>query len=201
MCVAVVGKVIELKNARALCNFNGRFSEVSTALFPDVKNGDNVLVHSGFVSEIIKDTKKLFKTILSTDSLSLQCLDSIKRENKRLNDKKISLIIFKGPHEDSIIKYGLKDFLPKNIELICGSNCLTCKDDILNEDALKELENSFKKIDFDGVICPEYITQKLGLKAFEQWNMKFNRQFVVCKYEPIDILRAVLKILCNLNEK
>jgi len=201
MCVAVVGKVIELKDSKALCNFNGRFSEVSTVLFPNVEVGNDVLVHSGFVSEIIKDTKKLFHDIISTDSLSLQCLESIKRENKKLHNKRIRLLIFKGPHEDAIIKYGLKDFLPKNIELICGVNCFTCKDNISNIDVFKELENSFKKTNFDGLIYPEYIIHKLGLKSFEQWNIKFQNQFVISKYEPIDILRAVLKILCNLNEK
>lgn len=192
MCVAVVGKVIELKETKALCSFDGILAEVSTVLFPAVKINDNVLVHSGFVSEIVKDTKKLFFEVVSTDSLSLQCLDAIKRENIKFDSKEIKIIIFEGPHKDVINKYGLEELLPKNIQFIYK--------ECLNEAKLLDnLEFFFKEHNSNGVIFPKYVTDKINLQQSKKLCFKYKNHFVITQYEPIDILKSVLTILCNIN--
>lgn len=48
MCVALPGKVIELKEDIAVCDFNGNIVEARAGLV-DVKVGDFVLVHAGCI--------------------------------------------------------------------------------------------------------------------------------------------------------
>lgn len=66
MCVAYPGTVIEVrkKEHRALVDFSGTTVEAQT-MFMDVNPGDQVLVHAGFVLEVLKDdeaaaAKKVF---------------------------------------------------------------------------------------------------------------------------------------------
>ena len=69
MCVAYPGTVIEVrkKEQRALVDFSGTTVEAQT-MFMDVNPGDQVLVHAGFVLEVLKDdeaaaAKKVFHEI------------------------------------------------------------------------------------------------------------------------------------------
>lgn len=48
MCVALPGKVIEVKDDIAVCDFNGNVVEARAGLV-DVKPGDHVLVHAGCI--------------------------------------------------------------------------------------------------------------------------------------------------------
>jgi hydrogenase expression/formation protein HypC len=50
MCLAVPGKVIEIKNTVGIVDFNGVKREVRLDLV-DVKIGDYVIVHTGFAIE------------------------------------------------------------------------------------------------------------------------------------------------------
>ncbi len=68
MCLAVPGKIKEIKNQKAMVDFGGTQREVSVTLVPDAKEGDYVLVHAGFAIEILnqqeaKQTLDLFKEI------------------------------------------------------------------------------------------------------------------------------------------
>lgn len=126
MCVAMVGKIIEISNTRAICSLNGVLKEISLALLPIAKVGDDVLIHSGFASEIIKDKKRLYKDIISSDSLSRQILDAIERENNKLKNREIKIVNFSYLQESSIVKYSLEEFLPDNIKLVGGFSCPAC---------------------------------------------------------------------------
>ncbi|MBQ6364452.1 MAG: HypC/HybG/HupF family hydrogenase formation chaperone [Lachnospiraceae bacterium] len=58
MCVAYPGTVIEVRKNehRALVDFSGTTVEAQT-MFMDVEPGDQVLVHAGFVLEVLRDTE------------------------------------------------------------------------------------------------------------------------------------------------
>jgi hydrogenase expression/formation protein HypC len=62
MCLAVPGKVVELRDAepnepgpRAVVDFQGSKVEASLAMTPQAKPGDWVLVHAGFAITILNE--------------------------------------------------------------------------------------------------------------------------------------------------
>jgi hydrogenase expression/formation protein HypC len=68
MCLAVPGKIIDIKDKNAIVDFGGSKREVSTILTPSAKLNDYVLVHAGFSIQILmpedaKETIKLFEDI------------------------------------------------------------------------------------------------------------------------------------------
>ena len=68
MCLSVIGRVIKINKDSALVNLDGAQKEVSAALNPNVKKGDYVLLHAGFIIEIMeaKEAKKALKDINET---------------------------------------------------------------------------------------------------------------------------------------
>ncbi|MDR1684214.1 MAG: HypC/HybG/HupF family hydrogenase formation chaperone [Elusimicrobiota bacterium] len=70
MCLSSVGKIISVKNGRALVDFNGVRKEVSAALKPQAKKGLYALVHAGFIIEIMaaKEAKKTIADINETQN-------------------------------------------------------------------------------------------------------------------------------------
>lgn len=52
MCVALPGKVIEIKEKTAVVDFNGNKVEAATGLVP-VQIGDSVLVHAGCILQVV----------------------------------------------------------------------------------------------------------------------------------------------------
>lgn len=62
MCLAVPGKVIEIKNEMAVVDFGGIKRDVSVMLIEDIKSGDYVLVHAGFAIQKL-DQKEAKKTL------------------------------------------------------------------------------------------------------------------------------------------
>ncbi|MCC7571792.1 MAG: HypC/HybG/HupF family hydrogenase formation chaperone [Candidatus Methanofastidiosum sp.] len=58
MCLAVPGKVIEIKNTVGIVDFNGVKREVRLDLV-DVKIGDYVIVHTGFAIEKMNEKDAL----------------------------------------------------------------------------------------------------------------------------------------------
>lgn len=146
MCVATVGQVVEIRGKRAVCSFRGVLREVSISLVPRVKLGDSVVVHAGFVSEIIKDTNNYYHDLVATDALAGQILDAIKRENTKMHHRHVRLMNFCGSHESTVIRYGLRQLLPENIELVSGPGCPVCV--VPNE----EIEMGIKLAKSDNVI-------------------------------------------------
>ena len=61
MCLAVPGRIIELKGTMASVNFGGAKKDISVALI-DAKQGDYVLVHAGFAIKIL-DSEDALKNL------------------------------------------------------------------------------------------------------------------------------------------
>ncbi len=68
MCLAVPGKVLEVRGEKAIVDFGGIKREVMVSFLDDVRTGDYVIVHVGFAiqkltaeeaAEAIKDLKQI----------------------------------------------------------------------------------------------------------------------------------------------
>lgn len=71
MCLAIPGKVVEIKQNLAKVDFGGIMREVDISLV-DVSLGDYVLVHAGFAIETINEEEAersldLWKELLKTE--------------------------------------------------------------------------------------------------------------------------------------
>ena len=51
MCLAIPGKVLEIKENKGIVDISGMRIETRFDLLEDVKNGDYVLIHAGFAIE------------------------------------------------------------------------------------------------------------------------------------------------------
>jgi len=51
MCLAIPGKVVEIRGSIALVDYGGVQREVRIDFVPEVKEGDYVIVHTGFAIE------------------------------------------------------------------------------------------------------------------------------------------------------
>lgn len=126
MCVAAFGQVTELRGKNAVVSFRGAMKEVSIALLPNVMIGENVVVHAGFATEIVKDPKKMFRDVVATDAYARQLLDGIEKQNKKLHERELKIMNFCGTHENTIAQYSLRELLPSNIQLLSGPGCPVC---------------------------------------------------------------------------
>lgn len=68
MCLAVPGTITQIKDGYALVDYGGVSKQASTRLFMDAKMGDRVLVHAGFIIQILDkdDGDELEKLIAET---------------------------------------------------------------------------------------------------------------------------------------
>jgi hydrogenase expression/formation protein HypD len=123
VCVAAFGEVVELNGSNAVVSFGGALKEVSAVLVPKVNTGDTVVVHAGFATEIVKDMQKFYKDVVATDAYAAHLLDAIKKENEKLHGQKFRVMGFCGTHENTIVKYGLRELLQQNIRMISGPGC------------------------------------------------------------------------------
>ncbi len=69
MCLAVVGKVVEVKDVEAIVDIRGAKRKVNTALIEDVRVGDWVVVHVGFAIRKMtereaRETEQLWEEVL-----------------------------------------------------------------------------------------------------------------------------------------
>lgn len=55
MCLAVPAKIVEQSGCEATVDLHGNRLNISTALVPDARTGDWVLLHAGFAIQIISD--------------------------------------------------------------------------------------------------------------------------------------------------
>ena len=51
MCLAIPGKVMKIRGSVALVDYGGVIKEARIDFVPDVKEGDYVIVHTGFAIE------------------------------------------------------------------------------------------------------------------------------------------------------
>lgn len=68
MCLAVPGTIKQIKDGYALVDYGGVSKQASTRLFSGAKAGDRVLVHTGFIIQILDrdDGDELEKLIEET---------------------------------------------------------------------------------------------------------------------------------------
>jgi len=71
MCLAIAGEVVKIDGDRATVDFGGALKDVSCALMPDVKLGEWVMVHTGFIiqrttAEEARETAEIFKLLEET---------------------------------------------------------------------------------------------------------------------------------------
>ncbi|AMM53578.1 HypC/HybG/HupF family hydrogenase formation chaperone [Pyrococcus kukulkanii] len=57
MCLAVPGKVVEIRGNVGIVDFGGIKREVRLDLLPDIKVGDYVIVHTGFAIEKLDEER------------------------------------------------------------------------------------------------------------------------------------------------
>ncbi len=55
MCLAVPGKLVEIRENKGLVDFQGLKREADLSLMEDLKLGDYVLVHAGFVIQTVDE--------------------------------------------------------------------------------------------------------------------------------------------------
>lgn len=55
MCLAVPARVVRLEGPKALVEIGGLVREAHTALVPDVRVGDYVLLHAGFAIQTLDE--------------------------------------------------------------------------------------------------------------------------------------------------
>ncbi|MHC1581265.1 HypC/HybG/HupF family hydrogenase formation chaperone [Methanopyrus sp.] len=55
MCLAIPGRIVELEGNRAIVDFGGVRQEVDVSLLEDVKEGDWVIVHTGFAIQKLSE--------------------------------------------------------------------------------------------------------------------------------------------------
>lgn len=55
MCLAVPGKLVELKGSKGIIDFQGLRREADLSLMENLKIGDYVLVHAGFVIQTVDE--------------------------------------------------------------------------------------------------------------------------------------------------
>lgn len=70
MCLAVPGKVTGVKENRATVDISGIICEAGSHLVQDLKPGDYVIVHSGFIIEKL-DEQDALKTLALFEELRL----------------------------------------------------------------------------------------------------------------------------------
>ncbi len=70
MCLAIPAKITEISGDRAIVDFGGVTREVMLTLVENVKEGDYVLVHTGYCIAVLepeeaRESLRLWKEILS----------------------------------------------------------------------------------------------------------------------------------------
>ena len=55
MCLAIPGKIVKISSEEAVVNYDGLEKTASTRLYPTVSVGDYVLVHAGFIIQILSE--------------------------------------------------------------------------------------------------------------------------------------------------
>ena len=53
MCLAIPGIIVEINENRAMIDYDGIKKEASTRLYPQAACGDYVLVHAGFIIQVL----------------------------------------------------------------------------------------------------------------------------------------------------
>ncbi len=146
MCLAVPGKVLEVEDRdltrMAKVDFGGVVKDVCLAYLPDIAVGDYTIVHVGFAIQKL-DEKSALETLELFHSLGsarrgargVKYLDEFNDPAlaRRLLDdiaatvtRPWAIMEVCGGQTHSIIRHGIDQLLPEQIELIHGPGCPVC---------------------------------------------------------------------------
>jgi hydrogenase expression/formation protein HypD len=125
MCLAIPGKIVEIKGKSAIVDFGGVKRNVNIS-FVKAKKGDYVNVHAGFAIQKIesKEVKEVVKFLKNVD-LQKEILRKIFQIASKIK-RKVYLMEVCGTLTQQIAKYGIRSLLPKNVKLITGPGCPVC---------------------------------------------------------------------------
>jgi len=73
MCLAIPAKVLEILGGEAIVDFGGIKRRIMLTLLPQVREGDYVLVHTGYAIQVVDqheatETLRLWKEILEQET-------------------------------------------------------------------------------------------------------------------------------------
>ncbi len=77
MCIAIPGRVTEVRDGQAQVDVLGSPRKAGTALYPDVQPGDYVLVNAGLIVEILPPDEALANLALLEELMALEDQDEI----------------------------------------------------------------------------------------------------------------------------
>jgi hydrogenase expression/formation protein HypD len=140
MCLAIPGKVIEYPldhPTLALVEVSGVRRKVDMALLYDEQPqvGDWVLIHVGFAMSRISESEaaeqmRLLRLLMRfvDEFRDPEVIQRTRDEVRRLaaGDRHYRVMEVCGGHTHAIYRFGLKDLLPPNVELIHGPGCPVC---------------------------------------------------------------------------
>jgi len=65
MCLSIPAKILEIKNNKAIADFQGKKQEVGTNLVKDIQIGDYAIISNGFIIKKIsaQEAEEIFKVI------------------------------------------------------------------------------------------------------------------------------------------
>jgi hydrogenase expression/formation protein HypC len=74
MCLAIPGKVIEIKDNKATANFGGLRRKVDISLIDSCKINDYILVHAGFAIQKIDEmtARETYRLLSEIDKVSME---------------------------------------------------------------------------------------------------------------------------------
>jgi hydrogenase expression/formation protein HypC len=87
MCLAVPGRVKKIQDGYADIDYGGLFKCASIRIFPDVRVGDCVLVHAGFIIQVLdqdagEELERLVSEIMGLVNVNV---NENENENKYVN--------------------------------------------------------------------------------------------------------------------
>ena len=72
MCLAVIGRIISIKEDEAVVEISGVQREINLSLEPQAKVGDYVMIHAGFAIQIVEEKDALETIRLINEMLRIE---------------------------------------------------------------------------------------------------------------------------------
>jgi len=112
---------------------------------------------------------------------------------KNISKRKINIMEFCGTHTHEIFRYGIRELLPKNINLLSGPGCPVC---VTSQEDIDYLIEILKNEDFGVITFGDLVNVKGSELSLNDLRIKGKEVKVV--YNPIDSIKIALD---NKNKK
>jgi hydrogenase expression/formation protein HypD len=207
MCLSIPSKIVEIdKDNMATVDTMGIKRQVSLDLMPDLVGiGDYILIHVGFAMSKIDEAEALQslevyqemleameeeerRQVIERNPDTIKALAwAINNEAKNLKEP-LKIMEVCGGHTHTIMKYGLKQLLPDNIDFIHGPGCPVCimpKERIDHAIALAQIEDSILLTLGDMIRVPGS-KSSLALERAKGYDIR-------ALYSPLDAIKIALE--------